>query len=945
VSSAAEWEADDVDQTDDAWQSVARLFTAALARDPADRAAFLEAAAANPDVRREVESLLRAHDTFGPLDRLAAEMQPLREQALAGSAPSAGAGTGPSPAEKRPSLEPGRRLGRYEIRSRLGAGGMGEVYRALDTRLQREVAVKVVAPRRKQRPGALERVEQEARAASALNHPNIITVFDIGEDASSPYIVMELIEGESLRRALEAPLSLSSLLDLAEQMASGLAAAHERGIVHRDLKPENILLTREGTLKILDFGLAQLHGGLSPLGEETATRGSLLGTLGYMSPELISGEPADFRSDQFSFGAILYEMATGRRAFEGRTPPETLALTLAEEPPPLASKRSVPAALGAIVDRCLRKTASDRYPSTRELLEAIRGVRRSQRRPQRGLAFTLAAAALLGAVAAGIGLWPAEVGRGPLAPLRLIPLTHGEGNDASPSLSPDGDRFVFASDRGGNWDLWVGRLDGGAPARITDTPEVERQPVWSPDGTRLAFVRRRLGESVTDIFVMPSSGGEARRLAERAIDPAWSSDSRYLAFSEFAEGWSRIARVTVEGSEPRRPVTEVEMDRFHRRPSWTPDGRTLVFNRSPGGFLGQIVRVSAEGGPIEPVTQDPDGTANIEAAVTPDGRYVVHVSDRGGGLNLWRIPVLGGAPERITSGPGQDREPAISPDGKRIAFMVSPSTFQVLEIPLASGKSDTLGSFEGSEPWGPDLSPDGKLVAFSQKVAGRNWRLTLMPRTGGPSRMLLQDMPDVFGVRFLPDGESLLFDIRRPNGGRIGTVRVDGSGFAWQTPEGEDATHPDVSPDGKLLTYVRARGPEVEIVLRPLEGGGPRVVVPGATLPRFSPDGRRLAFARSRAMEGAVGVVDLQGGEPRELTRSGTWPTWMPDGQTIAYADGSPEGDQTAWVVDVRGGPPRPLFGFRWDGLHFPFVISPDGLHLITTNSVGTKSTIWLAEF
>jgi Tol biopolymer transport system component len=284
-------------------------------------------------------------------------------------------------------------------------------------------------------------------------------------------------------------------------------------------------------------------------------------------------------------------------------------------------------------------------------------------------------------------------------------------------------------------------------------------------------------------------------------------------------------------------------------------------------------------------------------------------------------------------------------DGKRIAFVVSPSTFQVLGIPLASGKSDTLGSFEGSEPWGPDLSRDGKLVAFSQKVAGRNWRLTLMPATGGPAKTLLEDMPDVFGVRFLPDGESLLFDTRRPNGGRIGTVRVDGTGFNWRTPEGEDATYPDVSPDGKLLTYVRARGPDVEIVLRPLEGGDPRVVVPGATLPRFSPDGRRLAFARSRAMEGAVGVVDLQGGEPRELTRSGTWPTWMPDGQTIAYADGSAEGDQTAWVVDKRGGPPRPLFGFRWDGLHFPFVISLDGLQVITTNSVGTKSTIWLAEF
>jgi Tol biopolymer transport system component len=331
--------------------------------------------------------------------------------------------------------------------------------------------------------------------------------------------------------------------------------------------------------------------------------------------------------------------------------------------------------------------------------------------------------------------------------------------------------------------------------------------------------------------------------------------------------------------------------------------------------------------------------------VSPDGRYVVHASDRGGSLNLWRIPVEGGTPERITSGPGEDREPAISRDGKRIAFVVSPSTFHVLKIPLDTGASETLGSFEGSEPWGPDVSRDGSLVAFSRKVAGRNWRLTLMPATGGPPRMLLEDLPDVFGVRFLPDGESLVFDTRGSHGGRIGTVRADGTDFTWQTPEGEDATYPDVSPDGKLLAYVRARGATVEIVSRPLDGGDARVVVSGATLPRFSPDGRRLAFARSRAMEGGVGVVDLQGGEPRQLSRSGTWPTWMADGQHIAFADGSPEGGQTAWTVAVEGGPPRQLFDFRWDGQHFPFVISPDGLHLITTNTAGTKSTIWLAEF
>jgi predicted ATPase len=357
------------------WRRVSALFVAALEGDPAERATLL-AASVDPDLRREVESLLAAHEATGPLDRLAGQMDVLRKDALSRSPRSPRLGSGGD--ERPPSLEPGQCLGRHEIRGRLGAGGMGEVYRAYDTRLQREVAIKVLGRGVLERPGARLRFEQEARAASALNHPNIITVYDIGEEASCPYIVMEVVEGSSLRQMLGGPWPVDLMLHLSVQIADGLVAAHERQIIHLDLKPENILVNRQGAAKILDFGLAQFRRhDEEPVGAER-TPGPLLGTLGYLPPETLADEPADSRADQFSFGAILYEMAAGARAFPGRTSLETLAMTLGDGPRPLSEVRpDLPPRLAQAITRCLRKEPTERFPSTRILLDEIRAVRRA----------------------------------------------------------------------------------------------------------------------------------------------------------------------------------------------------------------------------------------------------------------------------------------------------------------------------------------------------------------------------------------------------------------------------------------------------------------------------------------------------------------------------------------------------------------------------------------
>ncbi|MGH2688459.1 MAG: TolB family protein, partial [Actinomycetota bacterium] len=293
---------------------------------------------------------------------------------------------------------------------------------------------------------------------------------------------------------------------------------------------------------------------------------------------------------------------------------------------------------------------------------------------------------------------------------------------------------------------------------------------------------------------------------------------------------------------------------------------------------------------------------------------------------------------------GEDREPQVSGDGRRIVFVHYPVATRLLAYSPATGLTTTLASLLGSSAWAPRVSPDGTRIVFTQKVAGSPWNLVLLDRASGSMRTVLEGLPDALWARFHPDGQSLVFDARFRQGGRIGQVGLDGRGLRWLTAEGTDATYPDVSPDGRQIVFVKGRPDGADVCLRDAGGGPERVVVPGATLPAFSPDGRRVLFARSRSFSGGVGVVDLAGGEPRWLTSSGTWPTWAPDGRSVVYADVGSEGDQAAWTVRLDGGTPQPLGRFRWHGAHYPFVLARSG-ELITADSGDTRSTIWLAEY
>ena len=375
------------------------------------------------------------------------------------------------------TLEAGKRLGPYEVLALLGAGGMGEVYRARDTRLGREVAIKVLPAALSSDPERLKRFEREARSASSLNHPNIVTIYDIGSSDSTSYIAMELVDGEPLSaRLLEGALPMRELLLIAAQVADGLAKAHASGIVHRDLKPENVMVTEDGHVKILDFGLAKLTqpgdtGGevtMAPTIAGATEPGVVMGTVGYMSPEQATGRAVDFRSDQFSFGAILYEMATGRRAFARGSAPETLAAIIREEPEPIALVNGkVPAPVRWIIERCLAKEARRRFASTEDLasdlatirdhlsettgaVEAVPTAVASMRRRRWWIATVIAAGILF---TAGVVAWHLRridyFWQNPLSAARFTRLTDWEGSEVDAAISPDGKFVTFLSDSGG----------------------------------------------------------------------------------------------------------------------------------------------------------------------------------------------------------------------------------------------------------------------------------------------------------------------------------------------------------------------------------------------------------------------------------------------------------------------------------------------------------------
>jgi Tol biopolymer transport system component len=740
----------------------------------------------------------------------------------------------------------GDRIGRFEILGWLGAGGMGEVYRARDHQLSRDVAVKVLPAAFLADPDRQRRFEQEARAAGGLNHPNILAVFDIGIEQGSPYIVTELLEGETLRDRMGGrPLAARKAVEYALQIANGLAAAHDRGVVHRDIKPGNLFITTDGRVKILDFGLAKLTGD-ETLNTETITvtgmTPTLMGTVAYMSPEQATGLRVDHRTDIFSFGVVLYEMLSGVPPFRRVTPGDTLNAILHDEPAELPRNDPAVPALERIVFHCLEKKPEERFQNLRDLsfhLESrpqttsgiVRDVR--LRGSPRGMITAAAIAALLAAAVVG-GVAARRVLFPPTFPVphRVLRVTNFVGLEEFSSVSPDGRMVAFTAVQRGRRQVFIQLLKGGPPHQVTDDAVDHQLPRWSPDGNSLVyFSPAPPGEVQGAIYKIPMLGGS---LPQRVIGSIGGGDvSRTGRVACFRLEKDRIQLVTstLDGADVQ-VVTTLET-RHYRYPRWSPDNEWIAF-QTGDGFRWDIHVVAARGG-AKPVPLATDNRFVDGLAWLPDSRGIVYASSRGAPvaylppLALWQVMLDGQAPRQLTPAEASYQQPDIHESGLVSTARVNMRS-DVWSYPFGGSAVDNVQrgqqlTRQTGQVLTPTAAPDGDQIAYLSD-AGGHANIWVISSRGQPRQVTFEDDPTVaLGVPiWSPDGRWIAYVSSRGNSGfvfGIWIVRPDGSDARQLVPRGLGAAW---SPDSKDVYFVEtAHSPLKKIAIA---GGDPVIVRP-----------------------------------------------------------------------------------------------------------------------
>jgi serine/threonine protein kinase/Tol biopolymer transport system component len=754
------------------WREIEALYHAALEREPAARAALLDAA--EPELRREVESLL-AQDSSETVGLTAAD-------------PTA------------TILSAGTRLGPYRLEGLLGKGGMGEVYRAHDTRLHREVAVKVL-PRAFASEAARQRFQREARAASALNHPHICTIYDVGEAAEHPFLVMELLKGKTLRELIGGkPLDVPAALTLSVQIAEALEAAHGIGIVHRDIKPANIFVTERGDAKVLDFGLASQSGPAdsAALTEPMLTEpGATMGTIAYMSPEQARGQTVDARSDLWSFGVVLYEMLTGARPFEGPTPPMIFDALLNRTPRPLRERNpKVPAELEAIVGRLLEKERDLRYPSAAELraeLVPIQGLPSGRHAPSARRAFPRLLTAGVAVTIAAAGLvWYLRTPKGPVTvPSEYVQITNFSDYATAPALSKDGRMVAFF--RGskiflGTGQVYVKLLPDGESRQLTDDPRPKYDPVFTPDGSRVAYTVQDLKARAWETWTAPVLGGPNTRFMPSTAGLSWFGTDR-IVFSEVMPG-STVHMGIMTARENREDERDVYFPKHERAMAHysypSPDLRSILLVEMDREGVFQRCRVVPMDGSSEGRQVGPPG-ACIAGAWSPDQRWMYFNVEGNGSSHLWRQRVPDGAPQQITFGPNDEEGLALGPDGKYLITSVGVRQSQVY---IHDSSGDHPVSVEGSVS-DPRLSPDGKRLYYLVRKSNSTEAVELWSR----------DLASGKSDRLLSEDRIVDYDISRDQASVAFTVRRGGSTQIFLAPLDRSMPPRMVVRDGKFVSF------------------------------------------------------------------------------------------------------------------------------------------------
>jgi Tol biopolymer transport system component len=804
------------------------------------------------------------------------------------------------------NLAPGAKLGPYEIVSPLGAGGMGEVYRARDPRLKREVAIKVLPQALSLDADRLRRFEQEALATAALNHPNILAVFDIGTVEGAPYVVSELLEGETLRERLRTgSIAVRKTLDYALQVAHGLAAAHEKGIIHRDLKPENLFLTKDGRVKILDFGLAKLtqtepgsHTSLPTMTQATEA-GVVMGTAGYMSPEQVRGIAVDARSDIFSFGAILYEMLSGKRAFHGDTAADTMSAILREEPPELnETNRNVSPALERIVQHCLEKSPEQRFHSASDIafdLEHLSGISGTTARampmpaapPRRKLLAGMAGALALALILLALGWWLGH-GHGPASVAEYKQITFRTGSIGHARFTPDGSIVYSASWDGGDDELYIARTDDPG-ARELGMKHVELLSISKAGelAVRLNTIFYGGYARSGTLARVPLSGGTPREMLDNVQDADWAADGENMA----------VVRYVPENSHWRLeyPVGKVLFDTINwiSHPKISHDGKWVAFadHENPGGDdEGSVAVIAADGSNNNKDRKLSSGWTTLEGILwSPAGDEIWFTASSSGAASNPRAVTLSGKMRTLTNvpggvwiedlhngtvlmvthqervgirglGPGEKEERELGWFGWSIARDISRDGRKILFEEEGNGGGPNYTVFlrntDGSPParigegLAGAISPDGKWVITRSPKGGA---LNLVPTGAGQSRQLTHDAISYGTCRFLPDGKRVLaYGIEAGHGRRDYLIDLATGDSKPITPEGVAGVH--ISPDGKNTAV---EGPDGKWGIWPLDGTALRPI-PGLDAAYYvsgwTPDGASL-YAGSSAEVGRTAKV------------------------------------------------------------------------------------------
>jgi len=912
--------------TAERWQRIVALYEGVISHPPASRSKILdEACAGDDELRREVESMLRAREEAGNFlspDHLKLHIRELSE----------------------PDVAPGRTFGRYYIQSIIGAGGMGEVYLARDTELDRQVALKVLPAQFTRDEERVARFRREARAASALSHPNIVTIYDIGETGETRYIAAEFVEGMTLRDRLAlGPTKLEEALGIAIQCARALDAAHQAGIVHRDIKPENIMVRRDGVVKLVDFGLARSREAGPEFLNATKT-GEVFGTPRYMSPEQAHGQKLDARTDIFSLGAVLYEMVMGRPAFPGTTAAEVFAALLGSAPGPAeGSVLMVPDAVNAILSRALEKDREARYQTIRELEQDLQDFNQhrtaggspivSRKRVPARIGWMRtrgvrpAELAAVPALVVCLGLlwvlWPKARESPPGARAResppdarafsIVPVTSLSGLTDYGSFSPDGREIAFSRIGGKpQRNIYIEKIGASEPVQLTFGREDDREPVWSPDGRYIAFCRLIADQTPFArfaVYVMSAARGGERRITEGSEGVSWSPDGRDLAVAgpPDARGIFRVSLQTGERTQLTR--SGPYLDNF---PVFSPDGQWIAFARTLTGFAREIFIVPSGGGTPRQLTFD--GHFTHGEAWTADSKEIVFSSgrDKGGSSgveSLWRIPITGGVPRRLSVTLQGGFYPAISRQGNQLLFTES---FQNTNIYASDG------------------------AGFAGRFAPG--------RFGAPRGLILSPRRD--------DSASI-----SPSDGRIAFVSMrTGNEEVWvcdrncERPrqltafEGPPVGTPQWSPEGRSIAFDSVAAGNADIYVINADGGAPRRLTTGPFsnfMPSWSPDGKRIYFKSDRSGSDQIWWVPAGGGAATQITQGGALEAFAsPDGKMVYFRK-----LDSLWTVPVDGGTERPVPELeRFDKIFRSWGVVREGIYFISKGQ-GKRQTVRFFSF